>query len=122
MVLYKTLKSLLGDFRKFLVLHPAEGWTTEDVFNLNSYMESLPEEKRTFMQEVVKTQHFHQFIEKAHQSLKEKNEVSYFLEGIRDSETYATSMGELYSTVIVFLKPYSPLCTPWICVTKFIGS
>jgi len=57
--------------------------TASNVFDFNAYLESLPEKNKPFMKDLSKTQQFILFIERSYFGLRNNNELSFFIHGIR---------------------------------------
>jgi len=56
------------------------------MFNFDLYLQSLKESNKKFMTELARTQLFAEFIEKSFVALKNNNELSYFVSGIKKKE------------------------------------
>eukprot|EP00826_Nyctotherus_ovalis_P060724 TRINITY_DN8552_c0_g2_i1.p3 TRINITY_DN8552_c0_g2~~TRINITY_DN8552_c0_g2_i1.p3 ORF type:complete len:100 (+),score=18.94 TRINITY_DN8552_c0_g2_i1:73-372(+) len=55
----------------------------EDGFCFEEYVNSMPDNKREFMEEFVKTQNFAGLVENTASCLKERNDISFFIEGVK---------------------------------------
>lgn len=55
----------------------------DDIFDFKRYLRFFDSENKVFMREFCKTQGFHNFIEKSYRAINEKNDVSFFVDGVK---------------------------------------
>ena len=93
---FKMYLELLGNFTNFFINNPNKPTIMKNVFDANKYIESIDDEKKAFMKQFINTQNFISFIESIHKAHKQKNEVSYFLNGARLYQSFGKRVIESY--------------------------
>ena len=77
---------MIGNYLQFF-RNSTEPDTSKNIFNFSAYLDSIDSSRLPFMRDLIKTQNFASFVEKTYKCAEERNEMSFFIQGVRLQET-----------------------------------
>jgi hypothetical protein len=77
------INNYLACYRDLAGTEEEEQQIAGDIFDFAKYEQCFDESRRQFMVELCKTQNFMTFIERSHRVRQERNELQFFVEGVK---------------------------------------